>query len=133
MRRWCATRYPSPRSLPSIETYTAPIPAADLTDSELVAEIGIAQALFAVIRVQDPRRITLGYSDAKTRLAVLTAEHRARTNAVQIEQHRIASAARPRIVPPLADLDKARAAVRSRVARAGDVFLGATAATEEEW
>lgn len=52
---------------------------AALTGDQLAAELAAARARFTAARVNDPRRVTLAYSDSKFAVQVLTAEQRRRT------------------------------------------------------
>jgi len=55
-----------------------------LSDDVLGEQIALADTVFARVRLNDPRRASLAYSDAKLAVQVLTAERRRREEAAAI-------------------------------------------------
>lgn len=101
--------------------FVAPAPAHidlsnldEISDTELTALLGIAQARFAVVRANDPRRVSEAYSEAKYALDVIGRKHRARLAAVLVAQQQVASAARVLPTPRRGDIDAARARTSAR-------------------
>lgn len=72
-----------------------------LTDEQLAAEIALADTRFARVRINDPRRVTLAYSDAKLAVTIFTAERRRREEAAAIAAaEAIVAEAAAHICPP---------------------------------
>lgn len=91
---------------------------AGLTGEQLAVELEIARTVFRTVRLNDPRRLSLAYADAKSRVGELEREDRVRSAAAKVAAVRATPAPAPRAPRP-SDHDAARAAVSARGAFAG--------------
>jgi len=116
----CAACYSlSMPTLPSTE-YIDLSDVASLSDADLINTLETATARFAEVRRNDPRRVSLAYSDAKHAVAVLDGERRTRRAAALVEQQQLISDCRP-LAPVPAPRDEV--AVRARQSARG-AFAG---------